>query len=269
LVLFATGHWVVALVALVMAISVFWTWLPVRLHSAMRLAMSTRRYDRARRLLSALRFMIRSGPASILLGDLLVTEEARIHAGAGQMERALEVLGQLRDGGPREELYQLSIPSLYDSARDYEGMLTAQRELAAHRPNDANPHLDLALLLALRFGAHGAARESLGRAKDLPKTDLAAAFGQLAEGVVLFLEGQGEHAVECLRTARAYFETQPPSMTRGLVALATAYLARSLALLGRDEEAEAELRRASPVLLDEQEYELIDASWADLLRDRR
>jgi tetratricopeptide (TPR) repeat protein len=177
----------------------------------------------------------------------LLLEKAKILAGQGQLERALELWQGLQSALPEAE-YHSGRSQVFDTAGEHERMIEAQRAAIVDSPLKDMATVDLALSLA-RWGNAQEAESMLARVKQRDLSEMAQAGYQIARGILLAREGRHDVALRQYAQAIGQLEGYRGNpLILALIAEINAYAAISFKRLGQADRAAQLWQHVWPLL---------------------
>jgi hypothetical protein len=177
----------------------------------------------------------------------LLLERAKILAGQGQLERALELWQGVQGTLPEAE-YHSGRSQVFDTAGEHERMIEEQRAAMVDSPLKDMATVDLALSLA-RWGDAQEAERTLAKVRQRDLSEMAQAGYQVARGILQAREGRHDVALRQYAAAIGQLESYRGNpLILGLIAEITAYAAISYKRLGQADRASQLWQHVWPLL---------------------
>ncbi len=218
------------------------------IYSQLRRAVTWRRHEQARGLITQLRAANRLLRLRLIDNELIVYE-ANALAATGEMPDALAVMERLRSSsGWDEPTFLIRLSSVYGAADDEAGRLECLER--AHNLSDegSTSHIDYALGLITCGGDPNSAEQVLESRNTATLTSAARVFVAWTRGLIALERGQHARAVELLRHTLGEVEAiyDPATWEAARLSMQSA-LGRSLAHLSNP-EGKALLERTIPFI---------------------
>ena len=177
----------------------------------------------------------------------LLLEQAKILAGQGQLERALELWRVTQSALPEAE-YHSGRSQVFDTAGEHERMIEAQRAAVVESPLKDLATVDLALSLA-RWGDAREAEGLLAKVRPRDLSEMAQAGYQIARGILQAREGRHDAALRQYAQAIGQLEGYRGNpLILALVAEINAYAAISFKRMGQADRATQLWQQVWPLL---------------------
>lgn len=177
----------------------------------------------------------------------LANEGAKIHAGRGDLKRALSLWEALRSK-LSDAAYVSGLVTIYDAAGAHREMIEAQRRLLPQSPSPELPTVDLALALA-RYGTDvDEAERLLAEVNPEGLSELVRGGYHLVRGLILADRQQYVWAARQFQEAGACVQPFSMPLTQLMTAEAQGFCAWALKRAGRTEDAERLWATVAPLL---------------------
>jgi tetratricopeptide (TPR) repeat protein len=182
---------------------------------------------------------------------------ATAEAGQGRLNEALQRVAHLEtDSSLIPGFYYCRLASLFLVTRDFRQALDCQRKAFEINPSSTNT-ISLAHTLAQRFGDYSAAQALLDEVNDKKLPLMEKLFACYVRGIIALETGHPNQSCQYLEEVFSLGDNFGLPLMQGMLLEVSAYYALALVAMGKAEIAEKHFKRAYPMLIVQDETELL------------